>query len=200
MEKQTLIIFAKNPRLGHVKTRIAKEVGDAQALQIYRSLLSRILEISEHFVTNNVIYWEGGIPEGDFYIKKSFSNENQVIGDLGYKMEKAFEQELKDSEYVCIIGSDCIELTKEIVEEAFASLSQHDFVIGPAHDGGYYLLGMKHASPYIFEGIEWSTDQVYKETLQSIKNQSKSVYVLPMLGDVDTYSDYLIMKDKGLIL
>ncbi|MEL6945483.1 MAG: TIGR04282 family arsenosugar biosynthesis glycosyltransferase, partial [Bacteroidota bacterium] len=92
---------------------------------------------------------------------------------------------------VIIIGSDCASLTTSIVKEAFVSLDAHDFVIGPAKDGGYYLLGMRTFQPSVFEDIEWSTEQVFANTIRNIKKLNASYALMPVLSDIDYWEDWL---------
>ena len=88
------------------------------------------------------------------------------------------------------MGSDCPGLTVEIVQEAFKALDTFPFVIGPAMDGGYYLIGMDAYTPQVFEGIEWSTDKVFSQTMDIIKSLDKSCYLLPELSDIDYEEDW----------
>ena len=100
---------------------------------------------------------------------------------------KAFKSQAKK---VVIIGSDCPQLDRTIIEKAFASLDDTDFVIGPSTDGGYYLLGMKEYAPWVFEGIEWSTATVRQRTLEKILAAGKQYSLLPELSDIDTEADW----------
>lgn len=101
-------------------------------------------------------------------------------------MAIAFEEVLSEGEIpAIIIGTDCASLTKEIIESAFTSLATNDLVIGPATDGGYYLLGIKKNYPLLFEHIDWSTEKVFEQTIQHAKNLSLSYHILPVLTDID---------------
>ena len=105
-------------------------------------------------------------------------------------MSHAFKKAFETHQKVVIIGSDCASLTKEIVEKAYKALNTNPFVIGPAIDGGYYLLGMNQYFPQVFENIEWSTPSVFPKTIEIIENLGKSYFLLPELSDIDTEEDW----------
>ena len=126
--------------------------------------------------------------EDDFW--DGFFGEQQEGNSLGEKMHHAFETLFKMGYKKCvIIGSDCPGLKKEIVENAFADLSENDVAIGPAEDGGYYLLGMKKLIPTLFINKEWSTQNVFKQTIVDLENLSLTYKILPVLNDVDEEKD-----------
>ena len=111
-------------------------------------------------------------------------------------MKDAFAVLFKQGyEYVVIIGSDCFELSTVIIDEAFNVLKQKEVVIGPADDGGYYLLGMKTLLPFIFENKHWSTEHVFQQTISDLQKENISFGKLITLTDVDTEEDW--MKTKG---
>jgi len=118
-----------------------------------------------------------------------FQKQIQSEGDLGKRMEAAFETVLEKESMAVIIGSDCPELSSELIEEAFKKLEIADIVIGPTHDGGYYLLGMKSPSGFLFENMEWSIDTVYQETINRIRSKSLLYTVLSTLSDLDNIHD-----------
>jgi rSAM/selenodomain-associated transferase 1 len=105
-------------------------------------------------------------------------------------MKNAFQQICQTHQKVVIIGSDCPSLTKEIINEAFEKLKSFPFVIGPAKDGGYYLLGMNQHSPTIFDNISWSTSHVFPKTIEFIERLNKTYYLLPELSDIDNEEDW----------
>ena len=122
--------------------------------------------------------------------------DEKIIGDLGLKMQHAIEEQLLINEKVCIIGTDCAELKQEHLESAFVALGQNDFVLGPANDGGYYLLGLKSSHPELYQNIDWSTEVVLSQTIDRIKSLKKSYFLLPELIDVDTEEDWNLVLDK----
>ena len=190
MLKNALLIFIKNPELGKVKTRLARTVGDERALQIYQALLGHTRKIAMEIDADRLLFYSAFVDQQDEWKADFFDKQIQVAGALGTRMAEAFEGALKDHEAAVIIGSDCASLSVEIVDQAFDALKNHDFVIGPAEDGGYYLIGMKAASPWVFEGIEWSTETVFSETIKKIEAQGQSYALLPTLSDIDFEEDW----------
>lgn len=183
-----LLIFTRNPELGKVKTRLAKTVGDETALKIYIFLLQKTHEVSLKVSSDKAIYYSVKIRENDIWDTNSYQKHLQMGYDLGSRMQHAFQQSFKDSyQKVVIIGSDLYDLTPEIIENSFIQLDTSDLVLGPAKDGGYYLLGMKKLHPSVFQNKEWGTATVLKETLEDLKD--KKVSLLEELNDVDVYED-----------
>ncbi len=194
--KKALIIFAKNPISGNVKTRLAISIGEKKALEIYNQLLEIVFQYTVDLSCDKIVYWDGGLPIHHPFDKKIYFHKEQVSGDLGIKMKSAFKEEFKLYNKICIIGSDSVELTKEIIQTAFDSLTKTDIVIGPAFDGGYYLLGMNELHESLFEEIQWSTDKVLNQTYKKIQNLSLSFTSLQTLSDIDTVEDYNKQKNK----
>ncbi|MEM9887395.1 MAG: TIGR04282 family arsenosugar biosynthesis glycosyltransferase [Bacteroidota bacterium] len=189
--QQTLLIFIKNPELGKAKTRIAQAVGDEKALQIYLELLAHTRKVAKAVNANRHLYYSRFIDESDEWTRQDFQKFLQSKGTLGTRMAQAFQTAFQTSEKVLIIGSDCASLSTEIVTKAFDALDRHDFVLGPATDGGYYLLGMKKFQPSVFEAIAWSTAQVFPTTIQRIEALEQSYFLLPELSDIDHWEDWL---------
>ena len=109
---------------------------------------------------------------------------------MGERMSHSFEIALQQARSALIVGSDIAQLSARIMEDAFRQLQTHDFVIGPAVDGGYYLLGMKAPTPTLFEGIEWSTPTVFAETVAIIEGMGKTYALAPELSDIDYAEDW----------
>jgi rSAM/selenodomain-associated transferase 1 len=194
MSDSALIIFTKKPELGKVKTRLAKSVGDEAALSIYKKLLVFTKSKVDTLAADKIVYYSNSIADNDLW--SGYQKAVQGNGDLGQKMQKAFETELRKYKKVCIIGTDCGDLTHSVLEKAFKLLDQHDFVLGPANDGGYYLLGMKEVYNELFNDIPWSTDQVLKLTQSKIKAIDATVHLLPQLVDVDIIEDWNIVSSN----
>jgi len=190
MTKQALLTFIKNPEKGKVKTRLAKTVGEDKALAIYKSLLAHTRKIALATKAERFLFYSQRINPTDNWSATDFTKLVQADGDLGFKMQEAFRHVFQTHKKVVIIGSDCASLTPAIVEAAFKQLDQHDFVIGPALDGGYYLLGMNAFYPAVFEGIVWSTATVLEETQTIIRSLQKTSYLLPALSDIDYEEDW----------
>lgn len=187
----TLLIFIRNPQLGKVKTRLARTMGDAEALRIYGLLLDRTRAAALGCDAERWLFYSDFVPDSDDWSPAYFLKRLQVSSDLGQRMHVAFEQAFQNgASKAVIIGSDCPELDGAALNQAFQLLDSADFVIGPAPDGGYYLLGMKAPEASVFQGIEWSTEFVLANTLEKINTAGKTVALLPMRLDVDTEADW----------
>lgn len=184
---KALIIFVRKPELGKVKTRLAAQIGNEKALQIYHQLLDHTRTVVTETSCDPFVFVTE-TQEGEYW--KGFSMEIQSMGDLGVKMHDAFEF-LFDKGYakVVIIGSDCPELSQVHLEKAYQLLDQHDLVIGPASDGGYYLLGMKKLYPLLWKDKNWSTPSVYQNTISTIQKLQLSFGELEVLNDLDEEKD-----------
>lgn len=187
-----LLIFIKNPIKGRAKTRLAATVGDDEALRIYLELLKHTRNIATEIDAHRNLFYSHFINENDEWNNPDFDKQLQIEGDLGKKMAAGFQTAFeKGATKVVIVGSDCATLTKEIIDSAFAKLETNDFVIGPAVDGGYYLLGMKAFTPEVFQNIAWSTEAVFPQTINFIKNKNKTYALLPTLSDIDYEEDWV---------
>ena len=186
--KQLLLIFTRNPELGKCKTRLAATIGDQAALDVYTFLLEHTVKITTSLaVTKEVFYSENSI-ENDLWDANTYTKKVQEGNDLGKKMENAFAQGFQNGyDQIIIIGSDMYDLNQSDLEHAFEALHTHDYVIGPAEDGGYYLFGMKSLNSQVFKNKEWGTPSVYKDTIKNIKNSK--IKILEERNDVDYYED-----------
>lgn len=190
MSKNHLIIFVKNAELGKVKTRLASTIGDENALRIYQVLLEHVFQITLPVNADKNIYYSDFIENIDQFNELIYNKHVQVGDDLGERMYNAIRRSSGEwAEHIVLIGSDCFELNSGIIEEAFKALKSHDFVLGPAEDGGYYLIGMNNPEKSVFENKEWSTSDVLLDTLLDIKKLGKTHYLLPTLSDVDVEED-----------
>lgn len=186
----TLIIFLKAPRLGRVKSRLAEFIGEEAALEAYRILVEQQMaslpqgwNIEVHYTPmdarDEMRAWLGAAP---------YSYYPQVEGDLGNRLRHAQQDAFKrNAEKVLFIGGDCPYLTRKILDEAATYIKPQTVVLGPAADGGYYLLGLQEPHPQIFENIEWSTSQVLEQTIALARAHSLSLSFLKMLEDVDDF-------------
>ena len=188
MSKNLLLVFTRNPALGKVKTRLAKTVGDKTALEVYTFLLERTRDIAAKVTADKAVYYSVKIRENDFWDATIFQKYLQVGEDLGIRMLHAFKNGFETGyEKVLIIGSDLYDLTAETIENAFIALENNEVVIGPAEDGGYYLLGMNSLEEKVFKNKDWGTETVRKDTLEDLKD--KKVFLLGELNDVDVFED-----------
>ena len=186
--KNSLIIFTRNPILGKVKTRLAKSVGNEIALEIYQFLLNKTKEVTLNIPADKVVFYSEEITNKDIWDATIYKKELQEGRDLGAKMSNAFKTCFKDGyEKVVLIGSDLFDLEEFHIREAFEKLEKNDAVIGPALDGGYYLLGLKKMHPKIFMNKNWGTATVRKNTMKNL--EKVNVHLLPILNDVDVIED-----------
>ncbi len=188
----------KNSQLGKVKTRLAQSIGDREALNAYHKLLQHTKEIATPLQVEKSVWYSNYIEEEDIWDTSDFKKELQKGNDLGERMKAAFQLEFtknKNSRIV-LIGSDCGELDTLTLQRAFEALENNSLVIGPAKDGGYYLIGMTQLYPQILEGIEWSTDKVLEQTLDKVKEHNISYALLQKLNDVDTVEDWNLVKKR----
>ena len=183
-----LLIFTRNPELGKGKRRLAATVGDEAALNIYKFLLNHTVKITNNLYAEKLVYYSDEIWENDIWDNNKFGKKLQIGDDLGARMANAFQEGFQnDYQKIIIIGSDMFDLSQEDLENAFKALDKNNFVIGPAVDGGYYLLGMKNYKPQLFKNKEWGTETVLKATLTDLKDEK--VAMLEERNDVDYYED-----------
>ena len=185
-----LIIFVRNPVKGQVKTRIGLAKGDEFALGIYTNLLQHTQAITMDLSVDVFIFYADFINENDLWNGPPYYKQLQQGSNLGYRMMDAFARVFdKGYSNAIIIGSDCYELSSQVIIQAFDKLQTHDTVIGPSKDGGYYLLGMQQLHPSLFINKTWSSETVGSDTIADIKLLQLNFYTLPVLSDVDTAAD-----------
>ena len=190
--ENALIIFVRNPEKGKVKSRLAKDIGDDKSLDVYKFLLQYTRDISVSCNCSHFVFYSSYIHVQDVFDDDIFTKFIQEGNDLGERMMNAFKKVFAlGCKKVCIMGSDCYELQTEIIDEAFEKLDTHDIVVGPATDGGYYLLGMKQLQLDLFKQKEWGTSSVLDDTMKSITQLGLSYAELPVLNDIDTIEDLL---------
>jgi len=186
--KELLIIFTRNPELGKGKTRLAATVGKHKALEIYKFLLSHTRKITKDLRSVRQVWYTEKVWLEDEWANEIYDKKLQKGADLGLKMKFAFQEGFEAGfEKIMIIGSDMFDLNKSDLEFAFEQLKKNDFVLGPAEDGGYYLLGMTYLKPELFKKKEWGTNTVLKDTLNDLEKEK--LHLLPVKNDVDIYED-----------
>jgi rSAM/selenodomain-associated transferase 1 len=194
MTKSLLIIFVRNPVRGQVKTRLAATIGADKALDVYHLLLQRTFDVTRGLDAEKAVFFSDTLvlPEG--WKKGDYQQQVQQGRDLGERMSRAIAGGFANGYgHVGIIGSDCYELTTEILEEAYRLLAEKELVIGPATDGGYYFLGMSRFVADLFAHKDWSTSAVLAQTLADAKRLHLQVALLPELTDVDEEKDLVTM-------
>lgn len=178
----TLIIFARRPELGKVKTRLAADIGNEKTLLIYSRLLEHTIAISIEVNSNTKQYWSEKSESNADYIQKG--------KDLGERMYNAFLEE-QNSDKVCLIGTDTPSITASIIEDTFKALDNCDIVFGPSKDGGYYLVSTKKTPPKeLFINKLWSHQHVLADAIENCKRLKLKVKLMPELLDIDTIADY----------
>lgn len=191
MTNNCLIIFTRNPVYGKVKTRLAATMGEDVALKVYQFLVKHTERVTYGADAARAVYYSDAVVNGDVW-DRADRKLLQEGTDLGERMSNAFYEVLNGgSDRVIIIGTDCYELTRGIIDDAFAKLEYYDVVLGPALDGGYYLLGMKAHHSELFDGIAWSQDSVLLETISRCDKLSLRYFLLRELSDVDEGKDLL---------
>lgn len=189
MPAEHLIIFVKNPVPGQVKTRIARTVGAAKAVDVYQHLLCYTQQLIQSFSGKRVVYYGDFVNSDDGW--NAYDKQLQTSGDLGERMVNAFQEQFAaGAEKVVIIGSDCLAITPDHLTQAFTALNTADIVLGPATDGGYYLLGMKKVQPFLFQDMPWSQPELRQLTEQAILQRGLTFAPLETLTDIDEWSDY----------
>lgn len=190
------MVFVKYPVPRQVKTRLAADVGDEIAVEIYREMVRRVLQQIPRDQGVRVVYDSRNSEleyrswlKNDLTTKAEF--RAQTAGDLGHRLEAAFAQAFADGwSAVGVVGSDCLELTPELYAEAWQKLALADLVLGPTHDGGYYFLALKKEEPLVFTNISWSTEKVCAQTLTAADSVGLTCSLLAKLHDVDTLADW----------
>lgn len=183
-----LIIFTRNPELGKVKTRLAKGVGDENALTIYKTLLEHTRDVVSQINCTKRVGYSVKVRPTDIWPSEDFDKFEQEGEDLGDRMYRAFAKAYQDNfSKVLIVGSDLYDLRPQHIEAAFEALNSHEVVIGPAQDGGYYLLGMRSLVKDVFYNKKWGGDTVFKSTMKDLKGYS--VHQLETLNDIDHAQD-----------
>lgn len=188
MNKDLIIVFAKNPKKGFVKTRLAKAIGDDAAFNVYLKLLD-ITESESLKVANCDIhvYFTSHLDDSRWKGKQQYI---QSGNDLGERMEAAFQEAFNQGyKNVIGIGTDLPDLNAELMSDGLNSLKESDTVFGPSLDGGYYLLGMNQMINQIFDNKPWSTESLLNETKSELEKLDYSIVTLPTLNDIDTIDD-----------
>jgi len=182
------MIFTRNLVPGKVKTRLAAEIGDQAAFEAYRFMLEQSREISRGRNADKQVWYSDRIEKKDLWDESVFEKKLQQGADLGERMSNAFSLAFKDGyDKVVIIGSDIPDLSPEDIDHAFELLNEHDAVLGPAADGGYYLLGLKRPMPELFKHKQWGSQTVLADTLADLFAHRYAL--LEQLNDIDYLED-----------
>ena len=187
MSKNLLIVFVKNIKLGKVKTRLAKTIGNETAFEVYKVLVDKTEQAIHNLEMDKHIYFS------DVVVDTKWPNNfktAQTGSNLGERMCNAFKDGFdKGYENIILIGSDLPDISDVIINNAFDTLTHKETVFGPAEDGGYYLIGMKQLHTFVFREKPWSTSILLEETLKELHSHTISLGLLETLNDIDTFED-----------
>jgi rSAM/selenodomain-associated transferase 1 len=193
--RRVLLVFAKAPEPGRVKTRLAGALGEEEAVRIYRALGRGVVDRVRGGAYRIVVYHDP--PDSPALFREWLGAEGlefdgQPPGDLGARLEEGFRRGFARGDLVCAIGTDAPGVDRGRVEEAFDAVARADgpaVALGPAHDGGYYLVALSAPLPELFMGIPWSTSGVLKASLRRAAHLGVRTTLLPALADVDRPED-----------
>lgn len=187
MTKDLIIVFVKNALPGGVKSRLAKTIGNQLAFEVYESLVALTRDILKPLEIDKQVYFsEAKEPKG----WNGFNKHVQEGLDLGERMLNAFQKGFDDGyERIILIGSDLPDINANLIDQAFEVLKQKKFVLGPACDGGYYLIGMTEFRTQVFKNKAWSTSNLFDSTRLELDKNNMTYGLLETLNDIDTFED-----------
>lgn len=195
--QRTLGLFAKQPRPGEVKTRLAEATSPEWAARVYEAFLLDLLDRLATLTVRRVLAYAPDDALGYFQqaAQGRFELVSQAEGDLGVRMAAFFQKELDAGTHAAVlIGADSPTLPLALIAQAFTELARADLVLGPATDGGYYLIGCARQAPAIFAGIHWGTSRVLEETVVRLQGMPWRLSLLPPWYDVDTLDDWYCLR------
>jgi uncharacterized protein len=207
--RRALIVFLRYPEAGKAKTRLIPEVGAEGAAELAAELAHRALDVARVFADDgsaDVAIWYTGCDENRAreIAQGDFTYHLQVGPDLGSRMSAAFAATFDQGyDHAVLIGTDCPELDEFVIDDAFYFLEENDVVLGPADDGGYYLISLKAPAPALFEEVPWGSVEVFQTTVNIANRLGLSTEPLPFLWDVDRPEDlinYELLKTREALL
>jgi len=198
-----LLIFTRNPEFGKVKSRLAADVGKQSALDIYKFLLSHTKKVTKNLKVDKQVWYSDKVTKNDIWDNEVYSKLTQLqIDDLGKRMKYAFEKGFEAGyKNIIIIGSDLYDINEEDLRNAFKILRNNEALIGPAEDGGFYLLGLSQMIPELFSKKNWGTNSVLTSTLENLKNytfealdEKNDVDYLIDIQDISIFQQFLAKR------
>jgi rSAM/selenodomain-associated transferase 1 len=191
-ERTPLLIFVKAPRLGEVKTRLAKTLGAVKSTEAYNRMAAHLLGAIAKWPEVELCHTpDDASAEILPWRRRGWTLHPQGHGDLGQRLSAAISRMLaQGASRVLIIGSDCPDVTLADIEAASLALNGHDLVLGPAQDGGYWLIGLRESRPELFREMPWSTNRLLAATLDRARQLKLQVHLLRKLADIDTEEDW----------
>jgi uncharacterized protein len=194
-----ILLFTRYPEPGKCKTRLIPALGRNGATNLHRDLTCRVLaqltKLAGMHPHHLEIHFDGGTEDQmRSWLGTGLRYKQQTKGDIGCRMQSAIVSHQNQMQRLLLIGSDCPDLSADIMEEAFNALTTHDLVLGPAFDGGYYLIGTRRESSSLichtlFRDIPWSTADVYTTTKIRAEQYQLRCHTLTRLHDIDTPAD-----------
>ena len=201
--KNRLIVFTRYPEAGKTKTRLIPHLGAKKAADLQRQMTEYIVGRTRSLRVKGSLSLEihfsgGSLLQMQDWLGAELAYRPQPEGDLGQRLQKAFSNSFqKGLERIVVIGSDCPEIDSHHLEQAFHQLTHHDVVLGPAEDGGYYLVGISRVCAQLFQGIAWGTGQVFAQTAAIATQLGLSLATLETLRDVDRPEDIAIFEQAA---
>ncbi len=195
MSRECLIVFTRYPEPGKTKTRLIPALGAEGAANLHRQMTEQTLAQVKKLQDEHPLGVEVHFTGGNQQLMQSWLGADVVCryqseGDLGFRMASAFQTAFSSGKLsVAIIGTDCPSLSAKIIAQAFGALTNHDLVLGPAEDGGYYLIGLRQLIPELFTGITWGTSEVLQNTVDVAQKLDLEISYLPILADIDRPED-----------
>jgi hypothetical protein len=202
--RECLIIFTRYPEPGKTKTRLIPVLGAEGAATLQRQMtedkLAEVKKLQAFYPLPVEVHFAGGneLLMQD-WLGSDVTYRRQSEGDIGCRMASAFQVSFEAGmDSVVLIGTDCPDLNAPLIAQAFQVLHQHDLVLGPAQDGGYYLIGLHRLIPELFTGISWSTAEVLQQTQSIAQRLELAVAYLPLLSDIDRPEDLSVWNPTNL--
>jgi len=197
--EETLIIFTRYPEVGKTKTRLIPALGAEGAAQLHCQLAEKTLIQARELQTNRGTDIEVHFTGGDRLLMQNWlgsgiAYQKQAEGNLGERMAAAFQMVFNRGDRAIVtIGTDCPQLNAPLLAQAFEQLTANQVVLGAALDGGYYLIGLQRFIPELFIGINWSTEEVWQQTMAIVRHLNLSFACLPPLADIDRPEDLKLL-------
>lgn len=199
-----LVMFTRYPKAGQAKTRLIPHLGATAAASLQRRMTEHIVETirplhKRRTLSLEIQFTGGTLAEMQAWLGKDWRYQPQSKGNLGQRLTTAFDRHFDQQfQRVVAIGADCPAIAADHVCQAFDALQTQDVVLGPAHDGGYYLVGLRQSRPALFDGIAWGTPQVFEQTIAISDRLNLSVATLETLRDIDRPEDLLLLQNSLL--
>jgi hypothetical protein len=201
MSNTTLMVFAKAPVPGRVKTRLRAVYGAAGAARIYRRLVWRTLGNAVRAGVGEVELWCAPGPGHPFFLRCAryfgIRLRAQPRGDLGRRMDRALRRTLADGGRAMIVGADCAALTPDQMAAAANALTRAAAVFVPAEDGGYVLVGLSRPLPGVFQAMPWGSDRVMAETRRRLASRGVTWREPARAWDIDRAADVIRLRGQG---